>query len=439
MKAGVFISYIILSTLIFLLFLSTVGATEYREVKAEEILKHMENGEDVNYNGYRIVGELNASEIKLNTVRNPYFLILLSKYTKDKLNGGGLNERSLVIESNITIENSTFENRLNFSNVQFKNTLYFKKANFNDNVDFIGSNFVNSAYFNGTEFKKIANFSYADFNNSVYFNNVKFTGRTDFYGAKFNSFAYFNDETKFRSNTEFSFANFTGLVDFSNTWFGRDVNFHEAKLAYFTNFTGAEFNDSGKFTGPSMPIGFIVDGANYHVFSRYYNNLNQFELADELYYNYRIYNMTRKSWSDIGFWSDLILFSIYGFGVKPLHSIYFGILSILIFSLIYINPINWKSLSSNIHLGKTNNKGRTLSLRDPGIKKDSGQNKKAQNQEAGIFDVICYSICCFISQSHEGLSPKENFRIITILEGVLGWITLGVFISTLASFITRKP
>jgi len=416
----------------------TVKATKYNEtdtkIEAKDILQHIQTDDDINLMNCTIVGELNTSNLKLKTINNSYFSKLLDNYTRDKLYNGKLNDRSLIIESNITIENSTFKNKLNFSNVKFKNTLSFKKVNFDDNVDFIGANFVNSAYFNGTEFKTFANFSYADFNNSAYFNDVKFTGRTDFFRANFNSSAYFNDTTKFRSNTEFSFANFTGLVDFSNVYFVHDVNFNEAKFANFTNFTGTRFNDSAKFIGPSIPTSFIVDDANYHVFSRYYNNLNQFVFSDELYYKYRIYNMKQKSRNDIGFWSDAFLCFIYGFGVKPLQTIIFSIFIIFIFSIIYICPINWKNLSSNIHLDKVNNKVITLSLNNPGIKKND------QNQKANIFDIICYSICCFISQPHENLCPTNNYyKIVSILEGILGWITLGVFISTLASFIMRKP
>ena len=52
MKNRVLISCILLLILVILLLSTTVQATEYRqvntEVKAEEILKHIENGEDIN-------------------------------------------------------------------------------------------------------------------------------------------------------------------------------------------------------------------------------------------------------------------------------------------------------------------------------------------------------------------------------------------------------
>jgi hypothetical protein len=72
MKARALVSCILLSILI-LLFLSTATqASEYREVnttvKADDILQHIANGDDIYLTNCRIVGELDASNIKLETV-----------------------------------------------------------------------------------------------------------------------------------------------------------------------------------------------------------------------------------------------------------------------------------------------------------------------------------------------------------------------------------
>ena len=72
MKAGVLVSRIMLLTVVLCLLSTIVQATEYKvvntEVNAEDILRHIENVDDVNLTNCRIVGELNLSKIELKTV-----------------------------------------------------------------------------------------------------------------------------------------------------------------------------------------------------------------------------------------------------------------------------------------------------------------------------------------------------------------------------------
>ena len=49
----------------FLVLSSMALATEYKEVRAEDILKQIENHEDINLDKCRIVGNLNLSQIDL--------------------------------------------------------------------------------------------------------------------------------------------------------------------------------------------------------------------------------------------------------------------------------------------------------------------------------------------------------------------------------------
>ena len=70
-------------------------AAEYsREVQASDILKQIENGEDVNLTGRRITGELNLSEIELETVPNPKYHELLESgyYSEEDLEFNGVNK-----------------------------------------------------------------------------------------------------------------------------------------------------------------------------------------------------------------------------------------------------------------------------------------------------------------------------------------------------------
>ena len=105
-----------------LISMSMVGlADEYREVQARDILKQIENGEDVNLTDCRIIGELNLSEIELETVPNPKYNELLESGTtgdEEYLESQGINKDLKVIESNIIFP-IIFANDLEFSSCIF--------------------------------------------------------------------------------------------------------------------------------------------------------------------------------------------------------------------------------------------------------------------------------------------------------------------------------
>src|SRR5208337_3178034 len=113
MKVRTLVFYIIFITLIFFIQSMTVKATEYKkvntEVNAENILIHMEKGDEINLMNCSIVGELNVNKIRYSeTMFN------------EAIHEIGYNGNLRVIKSPITIEKSTFKNKVNFSNVQFK-------------------------------------------------------------------------------------------------------------------------------------------------------------------------------------------------------------------------------------------------------------------------------------------------------------------------------
>jgi uncharacterized protein YjbI with pentapeptide repeats len=184
-------------------------ATEFSrndtEVKAEEILTHIENGDDIDLYNCTIDGELNVSTINLKIVPNPLFDEFLEQgYTEDRIfSDVGLLDKLSVIESNITIIESTFIDDVYFSFVQF-----------NDSADFHNVNFNNLARFSGTTFNDSADFSGANFNDSADFHNVNFNNLARFSGTTFNDSADFPG-TNFYNDADFQFTTFNGFAD----WF----------------------------------------------------------------------------------------------------------------------------------------------------------------------------------------------------------------------------
>lgn len=555
MKNRVLVSCIILSTLVFLLLSSAAHATEYRkadtEVKSNEILKHIEKGEDIYLENCSIVGELNLSKIELEKVPNPRYSEFLnhSKDSRifvitnfgmdDQITGIGssiagevkfpaVNKSLKSIKSNFTIYNSIFENSIDFSNALFIKPLSFEGVQFYSNVTFIGSQFNDCTNFYGSDFKGPSDFTYATFNNISNFSDVTFNNTSDFICTNFNNMSDFRSSffknthfsmTIFNDTVDFDCATFNDLVDFSYVSFKSTANFWNAKFntaalfsmatfsdsAYFkcatfkdtdfgkatfngyadfinatfsdatfgsttfnsaadfkrasfsdmlnlnfklnnstADFTNANFKDTTNFYDfKELNENIILNGASCQQLVKCFEYNGKDEDANIIYYNYRRYCQAQKSLFEISKWTDCIVWLICGYGTRPFNALIFGTLIILLFSIIYLNPfclhknkskgVNF-SLSWNVSWDKSSNKiiPFILSLKNPGVVKESDQNKKVS-----LIDLFYYSMGAFTFMNQGSWCPRDNFRKWAVVEGVLGWITLGIFMATLTNVITQ--
>ncbi len=435
----------------------------YEKIQAAYILTNIENGNSVNLTNCLIVGKLDLSTINLENVSNPYFDIILEARLKDP-KSYGVNENLSSINSSIIIQNSFFEGELNFSNVQFRNTVFFKGTIFSNSTNFAGVNFNKDADFSETTFNKTADFFGANFNNAAHFNSTTFNNAAHFNSTTFNNAAHFNSTT-FNNIADFYGSTFENSADFYGTLFKNPAyfnNVHFNDYAYFTNstfknsacfdgttfnnpayFARADFNGNAQFTGPNKPDEIVLDGSNLRMFRRYYSDAEQYEDANTIYFNYRKDKMKQMNWNELKKWSDIFSWLIYGYGVKPFYALRLGVVSIFLFSIIYANPICFKrnrykkisiSLSWNVSLNKMNSEKIPfkVSLTNPGIVRVDDPNQKAH-----LVDIIYYSINCFTFVSHGNWYPKDNFKKWETLEGVLGWLTLGIFMTTLGTLIGK--
>ena len=280
---------IVWTTLVYLVFSTMPIGGQAQEVKeltkvnAEDILQQIQKGEDVNFEDIRIMGELNLSKIKLETIPNEY------KYRKN--NHIGLECELKVVKSNITIKDSFFEDDVIFSNTYFKknidftNTYFSKRTDFrgvvcNKSANFIGANFNNYAGFGGASFDGVADFRYSIFNDNAdfgdaSFNYARFWGTNFSAGADFciasfnNSVAFIN--ARFNGYSDFGHANFSGGANFMLTSFSghklsaalidelpkgihsiyfrvdRNVDYVFTYFGGGTNFRGVKFGDDAIF------------------------------------------------------------------------------------------------------------------------------------------------------------------------------------------------
>lgn len=481
----------------------------YREVKSKDILKQIENGQDVNLTDCRIVGELNLSTIKLKTIPNPrYQEISQEIYGEYGWVGRNDNESFVffpsppeirkelkVVESNITICNCILEDDLDFSFSAFKKPISFALVSFNSNATFRGSYFNNSAHFGEvtyndsdedyffrkvifndtadfafTTFEDTVEFPHAIFNCSANFWDTTFNNNSDFFFAAINYASFgnvtFNDTarfslaqlknvffdcTTFKSTANFRlatfrFSNFRNAcfkdACFENSFFEDSMFFDDTSFKDTANFYNAYFNDTANFAAPKIAKNIISDGVNSQLFIKYYRGLGQYDDADVIYYNYRKYTQERKEWSDFSKWTDYINLITCGYGVRPFNAFLFGTIIIFLFSFIYMNPISLHksrskrlplSFSRNVFLDNSSNKMTPIKLflNDPGIV-NSDKNKKAS-----LLDLFYFSICRFTFMSYENWYPRDSFRIFAVMEGIIGWVTLGIFMATLTAVMIR--
>lgn len=506
MKGRCLVSHILLSIVIFFLLSMATQATEYREanteVKAEEILKHIENGEDINLTSCHIVGELNVSNIILKTVPNPHFYELMDLgLDKGYIVEKGVSEEYLhVVESNIQIKNSIFEKHLDFSNVVFNAPINFSESTFNDTADFSESTFNGSVNFTDTTFDSTdfslltfnapTNFNRSKFHGNVYFNESVFHGNVYFNGAIFHDSAdfsrsTFNDittfspytehlknfviliPTKFYSNADFSgstfnaptnfdglifddsadfsFATFNDTTDFVRSVFNAPIDFGYSTFNGDVNFSYTTFNFSGDLSGPEKFEKIITNTEKVcDFFRKFYKNEARYNDADTIYYEYRKAAMNSESLMSISKWIDVLSWITCGYGVRPFNAFLFGIIVVFLFYVIYINPIclkinRDKRMPIRLFINISLNKSSNKIMPFKLSLKSPGIVKESDpSYKASPLDLFYYSIGVFTFISQGSWYPRENFKKWVTLEGILGWATLGIFMATLTALIIRS-
>lgn len=430
-------------------------ADEYREVQVGEILKQIENGEDVYLENCRIVGELNLSKINLETVPNPKYNELLgSGYSEGSLETLLINKNLKIVESNLTIYNSIFENSLDFSNLIFKKPLYLVGVNCYSKIRFVSSNFNNTTTFSETTFGNSTDFYYATFGDFA-----------DFRGASFGDYTRFQG-TAFDNCADFYYAAFGGSTNFGCATFGDYAFFSEANFNSTSRFDWADFADTAYFSGTqfkkvsltdidfekmrvswdSLENHLVFDGPTYVKLIQNFRNLEQFEDADAAYYQYRKHCQAEKSWIPFSKggskWCDILMWFTCGYGVKPFRAFYLGGLIVLVFSFIYLGFPNtsWRNRENAESAQKTIIK-TLLSLipkidwPNPGISRLSDNKDSAQ--KVTFWDSFYFSMVTFTTVGYGDWYPKDNFRKWVMFEGFLGWVTLGLFLVTLTNVMMR--
>jgi hypothetical protein len=259
-------------SLIALLFLSLAAQAEpSRVVPAEEILKKIELGQPVEYDGVTIVGDLNISKLELPWVfvertdeEKEYFsltenakLVVSPIEITGCLILGSLDLNGTVLQENLTCENTTFEGSVylirthfqqvaNFGYARFNQIANFWGAQFNQTANFPQAQFNQTAYFPQAQFNQTANFQNAQFNQTAFFPNAQFNQTANFQNAQFNQTAYFSN-AQFNQTAFFPNAQFNQTAYFLNAQFNQIAYFSNAQFNQYAIFSDAQFNQEAQF------------------------------------------------------------------------------------------------------------------------------------------------------------------------------------------------
>jgi hypothetical protein len=434
--------YFTLTLVVILLFPTVSKAIEFIKVDttvpADVISDQIANGTDIYLDNCSIDGELNLSKIN-KTVPNSLFYELTPRGQPKYLILYLLKETSYVdknlhiIESNITIKNTTFEknvdlsfaffnNSVYFLNSTFKNPVYFQGSTFNDSAYFLNSTFKNPAYFPGSTFNNSVDFSYSIFDSFAYFQGSTFNNSADFSYSIFNdtscfllsnfySSVHFSPST-FKKPAYFGVSNFYNYTDFSNSIFTDSADFSNSIFTDSADFSRSTFNKSAYFGVPDLSENVFTDGETCEFFRTSYNNLARYTDADNIYYNFRIKSMNEKSIS-ISKVIDLLSCFTCGFGTKLTYTIDWIIGIIILFAFVY--KWDWKT---------------------PGIYRASEEDK-TEKSKVSILECLCFSVNTFTRLGTTNWHQRDKFWFAVTIEGVLGWVMLAIFLATLMHLLMK--
>jgi len=206
-----------------------------------------------------------------------------------------------------------FDGDAKFLNAKFGKNANFNEAIFGEYADFAESQFDGDANFLIVEFNDDANFLRAGFNDDP----DSPCKNADFSYAQFDKEAYFND------------AQFNGSAYFTSCWFKGDALFEGTIFRGELSLTRARY-DKLFIRWYNIKRGLIYDDTAYLSLLKNFKDLGYLEDYDSCYFEYR---KERRShpWPLVGDGEeairkgvDILLEWFYGYGTKPLNTIYFS-------------------------------------------------------------------------------------------------------------------
>jgi len=175
-------------------------------IQASEILAKIERGEDVEYDGVIVEGDLDISGVELPTEhveRTNYEIEYLGLADEAKMVKSPIRIKNSEIRCVVNLGNAIYQESVNFSGTKFIDEVYFMGAVLNGSSGFVETRFNHNAYFWKAQFNYFADFKLSQFDGDAYF-----------WGVRFNA-------PRNMCSPNFSMTRFKGELSFKNTIFNR--------------------------------------------------------------------------------------------------------------------------------------------------------------------------------------------------------------------------
>ncbi len=365
-------------------------------------------------------------------------------------------------------DGAIFRDNTSFEDTNFRQDTSFKETIFKGIADFNYTRFDSYTYFSGAQFHQEALFSDVDFSGALDFSAAAFAATANFFQSRFNA-ASFNDAV-FSGPAQFGLAKFSGLSSFGEAVFAGEAGFNLARFsdaAYFSgavfqkdafygltkfqdiaSFQGARFDGNLNFKsgsistllfekatlGPDSRINLndtdfarlkahwaeitghvIWDPGAYLALVSNYHGLGWSDDEDDCYYQYRKLDQSHKRWG-MSKAIDVVAWISCGYGVRPDYAVAWALLTILAFALVF-----W---------------------RGDGIRRSAKPLYEQALQDTvpehvTFRNALFFSTMVFLSQGPIDFLPIGRHRYNVILEGILGWLLLALFLVTLGRVMIR--
>jgi uncharacterized protein YjbI with pentapeptide repeats len=311
-----------------------------------------------------------------------------------------------------------------FSDVKFQGPLDFFAANITGVANFFGSQF-NAASFSNSTFGGPARFGLTRFSGLSSFGGTIFTGEANFVLARFSDAAYFSF-AHFKDKAIFGLVKFEDIASFQNVAFESQLNLKSAQIstlllekASFAKNSKINLNDSNfnrlKAPWDQIKHHVIYDPGVYLALIDNYRGLGWHNDQDNCYYEYRRLDQSEKiiGWSKA---LDVIAWLSCGYGVRPGYTVTWSLLTIFIYAVVFWR---WDGIRRS-------------------AKPLRGSSEIDSVPERATFrNALFFSTMIFLSQGPIDFLPTGNHRYHVIIEGILGWLLLALFLVTLGRIMIR--
>jgi len=214
-------------------------------------------------------------------------------------------------------------------------------------------------------------------------------------------------------------------------------------VIYFPNtkFTRVSFYDADfnvmRVSWSSLENALVYDGATYSKLIKNFRYLEQFDDADNAYYRNKQMSQAKKSGTS---WLvDEIVKLTIGYGVRPFNAIICGILIVLGFSLIYmILGMSYFDAIESSWITFVMGYNREMVESDEFTKGHEDSYRILMRWLIPAFhnQKLC-EVFSILKRWLGWLTRSNEAKIYMIIEGLMGWIILSLFIVTLTNVIIR--